>query len=136
MMVIIIAGLWMAVRPQLSPQPEAHNWQKAASTKTKPDLPNAPPSAGQDRITAENKYYNQSSIIKTQSKPQDFTVEEQPQIFKNPKIYIVHQGDTLSAIAGRYYGSTNQWQKIFVANRSRIKDANRLKPGTQLIIPD
>ncbi len=52
------------------------------------------------------------------------------------KIHIVEKGQTLSDIAYKYYGSANKWQKIFEANRSRLKDANTLIPGMRLTIPD
>ena len=50
--------------------------------------------------------------------------------------HTVGEGETLSDISLKYYGSENKWQKILDANRSRIKDANKLTPGTKIIIPD
>ncbi len=46
------------------------------------------------------------------------------------------QGETLSQISYKYYGSTGQWRKIFEANRETVKDANTVRSGTKLIIPD
>jgi nucleoid-associated protein YgaU len=52
------------------------------------------------------------------------------------KFHIVRSGDTLSGIACEYYGSANKLQKILDANRDVIKDENKLRPGTKLIIPE
>ena len=52
------------------------------------------------------------------------------------RIHIVEEGQTLSGIAYKYYGSANKWRKIFNANRSRLKDANTLVPGMRLTIPE
>lgn len=52
------------------------------------------------------------------------------------KIHIVEEGQTLSGIAYKYYGSSNKWRKILDANRSRLKDANTLVPGMRLTIPE
>ena len=50
--------------------------------------------------------------------------------------HIVREGETLSDISRKYYGSANKWQKILEANTRTIKDANRIRPGTQLIITE
>jgi len=54
---------------------------------------------------------------------------------KPPRYHIVGRGETLSAIAQKYYGSAGRWRKIFEANRRTLKDANTVKVGTKLIIP-
>jgi nucleoid-associated protein YgaU len=48
-------------------------------------------------------------------------------------IYEVKSGDSLSKIAKNYPGMT--WQKIFEANKDKIKDPNLIHPGQKLIIP-
>ena len=51
-------------------------------------------------------------------------------------VYPVQSGDTLSAIAQRFYGDTHQWHAIYETNRSVIgNDPNRLHLGIQLVIP-
>jgi len=52
------------------------------------------------------------------------------------RFHIVRKNQTLSSISKEYYGTTGKWEKIFNANRDVIKDANKIKPGTKLIIPD
>lgn len=49
------------------------------------------------------------------------------------EIYEVKSGDSLSKIAKNYPGMT--WQKIFEANKDKIKDPNLIHPGQKLVIP-
>lgn len=49
------------------------------------------------------------------------------------RTYVVRKGDTLSAIAQRFYHDANLWPKIAKAND--IRRPRKLKPGTRLIIP-
>ena len=49
--------------------------------------------------------------------------------------YTVVSGDTLSAIAKRYYGNANAYPRIFEANREVIKDPNLIYPGQKIRIP-
>lgn len=53
----------------------------------------------------------------------------------NPRIHTVTTGETLSAIAMKYYGTTGHAQIILEANKSRITDKNQIRPGMRLIIP-
>lgn len=49
--------------------------------------------------------------------------------------YTVKKGDSLSKIAKHFYGNPNKWRKIYEANKSNIKDPNKLKVGLVLEIP-
>jgi nucleoid-associated protein YgaU len=49
--------------------------------------------------------------------------------------YTVKAGDSLSRIAKDFYGDANEWQKIYQANKGRIKDPNIIHAGQVLIIP-
>jgi len=46
--------------------------------------------------------------------------------------YTVQSGDTLSKIGSNYGVS---WQKIFEANRDKLDDADKIRPGQELKIP-
>ncbi len=46
--------------------------------------------------------------------------------------YTVQSGDTLSKIGSNYGVS---WQKIFEANRDKLDDADKIRPGQELTIP-
>jgi nucleoid-associated protein YgaU len=49
--------------------------------------------------------------------------------------YVIQSGDSLSKIAQRFYGNANDWQKIYQANKDKIKDPNLIHPGQKIIIP-
>jgi len=51
------------------------------------------------------------------------------------RIHIVKRDETLTSISYQYYGS-NQWKKIYNANKARIKNPDVVLPGTRLVIPD
>ncbi len=52
------------------------------------------------------------------------------------QIYEVVSGDTLGAIAKRFYGNAGQYMKIFEANRDILDDPNLIKVGQKLRIPE
>lgn len=66
----------------------------------------------------------------------DLTIYEQSEPIVTTRFHIVRKNETLSAISKQYYGTAHQWQKILEANRDTISDANKISPGTKLIIPD
>jgi hypothetical protein len=51
------------------------------------------------------------------------------------RLYIVRSGDSLSKIAQREYGDAKKWQRIFEANKDKIKDPDLIHPGQELKIP-
>lgn len=56
----------------------------------------------------------------------------------NPKstgYYIVVSGDTLWAIAKKYYGKGSEYIKIYNANKDKIKNPSLIYPGQKLVIP-
>jgi nucleoid-associated protein YgaU len=58
-----------------------------------------------------------------------------PQAAEAAQFHDVAKGDTLSAIAKRYYGDANKYQAIFEANRPMLSDPNKIYPGQKLRIP-
>jgi len=63
-------------------------------------------------------------------------VQIPPETIRPQRFHLVRKGETLSEISYKYYGSTGKWRKIFEANRGTVKDANTVRSGTKLIIPD
>jgi nucleoid-associated protein YgaU len=49
--------------------------------------------------------------------------------------YTIKSGDSLSKIARQFYGNANDWQKIYEANKDKIKDPDLIHPGQKIIIP-
>ena len=51
------------------------------------------------------------------------------------RTYTVQSGDSLSKISKQFYGSPNEYMKIFEANRDVLNDPNKIAPGQTLKIP-
>lgn len=49
--------------------------------------------------------------------------------------YTVESGDTLSAIAEKFYGDANQYPRIFEANRDQLDNPDMIQVGQTLRIP-
>ena len=49
--------------------------------------------------------------------------------------YTVQSGDTLSKISKQFYGNANDYMKIFNANKDKLSDPDKIKPGQTLNIP-
>jgi nucleoid-associated protein YgaU len=49
--------------------------------------------------------------------------------------YTVKSGDTLSKISQQFYGSANEYMRIYYANRETLSDPDKIQPGQKLIIP-
>ena len=125
LVVVIAAAIWLATRPSLSPRARilrAHSSTSAGEAQGNPSTP-----AG--AIVPKNANDNQLEVS-------DLTVYEQSQKIKTQRFHIVGDGENLSAISQKYYGSAGKWPKILAANRSVVKDPDKIKPGTKLIIPD
>ena len=54
---------------------------------------------------------------------------------ERPDKYVVKKGDSLWRIAGKVYGNPLKWHKIYRANKDKIKNPNRIRPGQVLVIP-
>ncbi len=49
--------------------------------------------------------------------------------------YEIVSGDTLSAVAQKYYGKASAYMRIFEANREVIKDPDKIYVGQKIRIP-
>ena len=85
----------------------------------------------------EYREYGKKSAVVAQSNKA--TVKKESTAPKvNPKsngVHVVQPGDTLWAIAKKYYGNGAQYTKIYNANKSIIKNPNLIYPGQKLVIP-
>lgn len=60
---------------------------------------------------------------------------EAPSVDSGVQYYVVESGDSLSAIAKKYYGNAMEYPKIFEANREVIKNPDLIFPGQKIRIP-
>lgn len=51
------------------------------------------------------------------------------------EFYEIVRGDTLGAIAKRFYGSASKYTRIHEANKELIPDPNKIYPGQKIKIP-
>jgi nucleoid-associated protein YgaU len=67
----------------------------------------------------------------------DFPVDTslQQQAASSGRTYKVKAGDTLSKISKEFYGSPNEYMKIFDANKDQLTDPNKIQVGQELKIP-
>lgn len=49
--------------------------------------------------------------------------------------YTVKSGDNLSKISKQFYGDSNEYMRIFYANRDKLNDPDKIQVGQQLTIP-
>lgn len=130
-LILAMAGiLWLSTRASLTPaagMPDSHS-VPAPFDRLRSGLqgPAGPPSP----VT-----YDPNAGLQAKS-DQSRETRDEGRIIQTQRFHIVREDETLSAISQQYYGSPNKWQKIFQANRSRLKDPDRITPGTRLIIPD
>jgi nucleoid-associated protein YgaU len=52
-----------------------------------------------------------------------------------PRTYTVQAGDSLSKISKHFYGDPNQYMKIVNANKDKLPDPDKIRPGLELNIP-
>jgi len=68
-----------------------------------------------------------------------YVVQEEKNVESKVKVsakeYTVKKGDTLASIAKEQLGKASRWQYLYEINKDRIKDPNKLKTGTKLVIP-
>ncbi len=135
--VVSVAVLWLATRPGLSPQARMLD---AHGVDAGPESVSGSGAAGgrqEDADYRERDNLNTSAArvpirrARTNETPASSTGSRSPERF-----HVVRDGETLSKISYDYYGSAGKWQRIFEANRKAIKDANVVRPGTKLVIPN
>ena len=121
LVVVMSAGLWLSTRPSLS----------ARATMPGPENSDAEQEEVIDQLSFEPSIPDSRSV-ETEIASDKKTATD----VKKPRYHTVQNGDTLSGISYRYYGSEHKWQKILDANRDVIQNVNRLRLGVRLIIPE
>lgn len=93
---------------------------------------------------AKNKFWDQIKLVNPGG--DDITADvgvsnEQAQAAtagggsQNAQSYTVKSGDTLSKISKQFYGDSNEYMRIFYANRDKLKDPDKIQVGQELNIP-
>ncbi len=52
-----------------------------------------------------------------------------------PRMYTIGKGDTLFALARRFYSDERKWRDIWNANRDKIPNKDLLLIGTEIVLP-
>ncbi len=71
----------------------------------------------------ENKYFTEEKE------------EVESSLKVDTKEYTVQKGDTLWKIAEKQLGRSHRWKYLYELNKDRIKNPDKLKPGTKILIP-
>ena len=88
-------------------------------------------------VKADN-IFNSIKVIRPAPEPAP-AAEPEPAAAAEPagqRTYEVQPGDTLGAIAQRFYGRASQYMKIFEANRDILDNPDLIKVGQVLRIPE
>ena len=90
-----------------------------------------------NRIKAVDSSYSDlvADISIDSSLPQPAAAGESSRNRTEEKTYTVKSGDTLSKIAQQFYGKSSEYNKIFDANRDKLKDPDKIQVGQELVIP-
>jgi len=84
-------------------------------------------------------YGTKTAVVETAPNTgrQMVTVEQEREEITAPaaKTYTVKKGDSLWAIASKYYGKGAEYSKIFNANTDQISNPNLIYPGQVLVLP-
>lgn len=147
----VIALIWVASRPSLRPEARMARSAQALFREGPASAPAAPimdNTAGFQPATPSQpspstpvqQHLSQSVPLGTPAAEPpnvpDLTVYERTEKIKTTRFHIVRKDETLSAISQQYYGSPTRWRHILDANRDAIKDPNKIRPGTKLILPE
>jgi nucleoid-associated protein YgaU len=94
---------------------------------------------------AKNKFWDQIKLVDSSQSDitADISVDESRAMGASAgggsqqtgQTYTVKSGDTLSKISKQFYGDSNEYMRIFYANRGTLKDPDKIQVGQQLTIP-
>lgn len=134
----LLAGaalLWVATRPSLTPRPQPAPSARDSNSRNPPKTDNRVTLPGTNPQPGSGKPPLPEPARTTSAGSPGPTARDANAPAKATRVHIVRSGETLSSIAEQYYGSSNAWRKILDANKT-LKDANKIAPGTKLVIPE
>jgi nucleoid-associated protein YgaU len=86
----------------------------------------------EDQATKEKVILCCGNIAGVEKVDEDIAVRQSSQ---PAQYHTVASGDTLSAIAKKFYGDANKYQAIFEANKPMLKHPDKIYPGQSLRVP-
>jgi len=148
---VAAAGLWLSMRPSLSIKSRAINLQSISGERLSEEEAGSFAANGNgaessqarsalfdtSKPAAENRTEATAKQAKA-NKEQEYELTGRPSSARteSPRIHIVRSGESLSGISKSYYGTAGKWRMIYEANRAVLKNADKLAPGTKLLIPN
>jgi nucleoid-associated protein YgaU len=86
----------------------------------------------EDQATKEKVILCCGNVAGVEKVDENITVRQSS---ASAQFHTVASGDTLSAIAKKFYGDANKYQAIFDANKPMLKHPDKIYPGQSLRIP-
>ena len=93
----------------------------------------APSLQAANKVWDEIKRVNPKADDITADFPVDASLQQQGG--SGARTYKVKAGDTLSKISKEFYGSANEYMKIFEANKDQLTNPDNIRVGQELKIP-
>ena len=84
-------------------------------------------------VTEAERAAEEQAVAAEQAQQAPAPAAPAPTATPAPQTYTVQRGDTLSAIAKRFYGHAGEYRRIATANN--IANPDLIHPGQQLVIP-
>ena len=133
-----VLGKLEATQPAGDKLPEIVALPPVATPAPAPALaPTVVPAAAKTESVAQRPdAFEEDVVVPPKRKPRYTT---RPVAMEKPSgggtTHVVKRGETLQKISQKYYGTTRSWQKIFDANKGKLKKPDVIIVGTVLRIP-
>jgi nucleoid-associated protein YgaU len=94
---------------------------------------------------AKNKFWDQVKLINPAADDITADIDVNQSVAQGAAVggsaaagqsYTVKSGDTLSKISKQFYGNSNEYMRIFYANRDKLRDPDKIQVGQELNIPN
>jgi nucleoid-associated protein YgaU len=136
----VAAIVWISMHSNLADSElltdlETRDTKKPAASEKFQPLPSTDKPGNLPAETESQEIFKSKKVIFETAKPASIQQEE-PDKTEYERIHTVLEGETLSGISQKYYGTASGWQKIYVANRKLLSSPDRIRPGMRLIIPE
>ena len=117
------------------PLPEPQVAEPPAQPVTEPDTPRADTESPEPEPPAPKPAPEVIEVVAPEPKPEPPPAIEPTETKREPRFYLVSQGDSLWEISQRYYDDGQYWKEIAAVNSTIIKNPAALEAGWRLKIP-